>query len=1690
MERFAGRFTLLRPLGRGGMGNVWLALDRTNGAECALKRLEANLPRSEHDSLRREFEVLARIRHPSIVTVHELGFAPDGTPFYTMEYVPGVAADQALGPGDWPEFYACASHLANALEGLHAAGIVHGDLKPSNVLVVRHPTVGGALADVRVVDLGLAALLGGEGKGHRGTPGFAAPELVAGAPPSIASDLYGFGATLYALALGCAASAPGSRARPPQARTDVALALEESAVAEPLARLVLRLLSQDASARPADAREVRLELERLHPAAHRSLTERLRTAILVGRQQELARLERWLALAPEGPPMFLLLGEPGMGRSAVLGEFVVRAALAGHAVVSLTTAGSAPGEAVRVLLRRLALEAGAGTLADERSVSLLARLDDATPLSAEVLTHEDTVLRWASAVHTKGRVVVVCVDDADRLDAHSRAFLRRLALHRDGGVLRWVWSVPTASGRMAEEDRLLVESGHSDHLSLKSLDRAATEGLVRARLHAAPPQELLEALWKRVGGHPGLAVETLHAAAEAGAIVDGATGISLDRERLERLTLPADFEQACLTKLSSLGPGAAAAAAAMAVWAAPLAEMELAALEPRATPGALAALEGAGLITRDPSARVSLHPPGLARSVLSGLEPEPRASLHRAALALGGSGPSRRFTHLAGAGQAVEALREAERALELEPDIALAIEAARVASTQAPEIAAAWDERAGRLLLERGRYREAIPHLERALQASAVDPARARRAHALSSAYLRTGMHARLAELLGEALATPLPDRERALLLANEAMRCSFAGDASGAEAAAREALATAERSGDGEAESIASLTLGDLRRVQGRLGDAQTLAERADAAATRAGYALGRLRGTGLRALTAALRRDAVEAERIYRASLAEAREIGARLAEQELAANLAWVLVETGRWTEAGEVIADSFRVALEEGWPSAVSVSLVNLTLVHALTGRVTRAAREAKVALRMVRKHERAAEAYGWRALATTLRVTGRPRAGLRAARRALQLAERGAAGTELAWCRIEYGKSCAALGRWAEAGIVWERGLAESARESLPTPILAVSVGRAAIRAEQPEVAAARLQEAAAWVEGRSAPYATAHVHQLRAEWALARAHAEDGAGNAALALAAFSALPAPADAAAAALEFARVAARAGLAARTPVSDWLRTAAAGFERLGDHRQRERTLALAVDWHRRFAPAGTDVARDRDLLESVTRLLDSQPEIGELSRRAMRLAVEQLDAERGVLVLVDEASGESRPVVEYGAIDAATRDQALSYSREVVARVAKSGGSYLAGDLASEPEALSRSMLELGLRSVLCVPMFVASKVVGVVYLDDSRRAQAFGDAERGLLEGFAHLLGVAIENSRGHERVRRANEQLVGENLSLRREVSKRFRPQHFIGASSAMQQVLALVERAAAVPSTVLITGENGTGKEMIARLLHYSGPRAMQPFVAVNCGAITPTLIESELFGILADVATGVRARAGRFVEANGGTLFLDEIGDMPLAQQVALLSVLANRKVSPVGSGRAVDVDVRVIAATNRDLTKAIAEGRFREDLWYRLNVVPIEMPPLRDRKADIPALAQHFAAVFSAQQGREVPQLSESLLAVLMQSDWPGNVRELQNYIERLMAMTAGRVLQPKPLPNDLERRSRSRLSHAERARPLNDLVAELERRQVQGALERNDGNQSRAARELGLTEQSLRYRLRKYAIAKARRFRRLR
>jgi two-component system response regulator PilR (NtrC family) len=330
--------------------------------------------------------------------------------------------------------------------------------------------------------------------------------------------------------------------------------------------------------------------------------------------------------------------------------------------------------------------------------------------------------------------------------------------------------------------------------------------------------------------------------------------------------------------------------------------------------------------------------------------------------------------------------------------------------------------------------------------------------------------------------------------------------------------------------------------------------------------------------------------------------------------------------------------------------------------------------------------------------------------------------------------------------------------------------------------------------------------------------------------------------------------------------------------------------------------------------------------------------------------------------------------------------------------------------------------------------------------------------------------------------LVEENLALRDQVAGRVRLANLLGKSRAMQNVFELIGKIHSAKTSVLITGESGTGKELVARALHTEGARAKKPFIAVNCGAIPEELMESELFGHKKGAFTGAIAdKSGLFQEADGGTLFLDEIGELSLGLQVKLLRALQERKVKPVGATDESEVDVRVVAATNRDLEAEVARGAFRADLYYRLNVIEVRLPPLRQRREDIPLLAEHFLRRFSGEHGREV-RLSSEALRRLERYDFPGNVRELENVLERAVALSSSAVIGSSDLPDERPNRQAPEVpaQFPTEGVDLERLVSDYEREWVTRALEQAGGVRKRAAQLLGISFRSLRYRLAKLGI----------
>ncbi len=367
----------------------------------------------------------------------------------------------------------------------------------------------------------------------------------------------------------------------------------------------------------------------------------------------------------------------------------------------------------------------------------------------------------------------------------------------------------------------------------------------------------------------------------------------------------------------------------------------------------------------------------------------------------------------------------------------------------------------------------------------------------------------------------------------------------------------------------------------------------------------------------------------------------------------------------------------------------------------------------------------------------------------------------------------------------------------------------------------------------------------------------------------------------------------------------------------------------------------------------------------------------------------------------------------------------------------------------------------------------------------GTAVAAMKEGAYDYLTKPIDLEELLLLIKRAEKEagLRRENRELKEQLREKFKVDFIISASRGMEESLSLVKRVAPSTATVLILGESGTGKELIARAVHHASPRADKPFIKVNCAALPENLLESELFGHEKGAFTGAMARRiGRFEQADHGTIFLDEIGDLSLPLQVKLLRVLQEKEFERVGSSQTLRVDVRVLAATNRNIEEAIRKGTFREDLYYRLNVVTIFLPPLRERKEDIPPLIEHFLKKFSQANQKKIISLSKEAKDLLMNYHYPGNIRELENLIERAVVLCGGDTITTQDLPLSLQASEGEETMRRalESRRSLPEVLEEVERHRISQALQKSGGVQTKAAEELGISERVLRYKMNKYKM----------
>jgi Nif-specific regulatory protein len=517
------------------------------------------------------------------------------------------------------------------------------------------------------------------------------------------------------------------------------------------------------------------------------------------------------------------------------------------------------------------------------------------------------------------------------------------------------------------------------------------------------------------------------------------------------------------------------------------------------------------------------------------------------------------------------------------------------------------------------------------------------------------------------------------------------------------------------------------------------------------------------------------------------------------------------------------------------------------------------------------------------------------------------------------------------------------------------------------------------------------------------------------------------------------------------------------------------------------------------RELTALSKIGEALGAPLELSAIAHRVMEILHSEMGMQRGTLALVEPETGDIVIQVALGLSEGEREKGRYRPGEGIIGRIVAEGRPIIVPNVGQDPAFLDRTGARAGISKAdmafIGVPLKFKGEVLGALTAD-----RIFREKTVSLEEDLRVLTTVAAlfaQSVRLHRMFQEERRELMDQADNLEQQLKQQFRIDNMVGNSPAMEQVYESVAQVAESRATVLLRGESGTGKELIARAIHANSPRARGPFIKINCAALPDTLLESELFGHEKGAFTGASStRKGRFELADGGTLFLDEIGDIPLTTQVKLLRVLQEMSFERVGGSTTLNVDVRVVAATHQDLETLIRDGEFREDLYYRLNVVPIFLPPLRDRPGDIPLLAEFFRRRFTEENAKQTV-FSEEAVWELMRHNWPGNVRELENVIERLVVMSRDGQVSREAVSNLFQLMPPTPAVAAPRlagpALPLPPVappsqapgslkadVEAVEREQILSALERCGWVQARAARLLGITPRMVGYKIKKYAL----------
>ena len=1702
---------------------------------------------------RTEFSTLASLEHASVIKVYDYGVLQDRYPYFTMEYFVGRKINEYFDGRDWDALYDVILQIASGLHHIHHLGIVHLDLKPSNVLVSED-------GRAKLMDFGLAIesrqVLD---RKIRGTLHYMAPEVLRQDRIDSRADLYALGMTLYETVTG---ALPGygrptievirmhldEEVRPP---TSI-----NPRVPPALEAVILKLLEKDPRHRFQSAAAL---LQAVAAAAGKGdptaelLVGRgeLFAAPLIGRRAEVDQLTTLIGEARDGRGTGVVIaGAEGVGKSRIVRDVTLRAQLDGARVFS----GRCPvnrktiyapffeifqqmllavnpeadvGEEIRRLLRPVVGSSGPETSSPQQGQKY-------RMYNRVVQSMQDLYGFLSVGAETAGSPLILVIEDLQWADPSTIELFTFLIGEARHNRLLVIGTVTLETGGEAALESATpsiafweqrAREGSFPIIRVETLPEPLVREHVQSLLGESEiPEEFGRwMLWESAGSP--LAIRRIVDYLIAHEYLTWhPSGWSIDLERLRTLRIPGGPGSILMEKVDALSPEWRELLEIAAIIG-ETTELELltqvSSLEPETLYAATHELAKEGLIDESSDGRLVSFPQLNLRVAIYNTIPERRrAELHQRvaeALEPAANGGSNQLV-----GQVAW---HYSRANDIERGIRYSIEAGDLAShTLAHEGATEF-------------YRVALEMMD----LGGIEEARkAEVREKLADAYYRrddyrSAIHAY--QFLLKSIQARHPDDEAnadvARVMKKIGKVLARRGDHDAAMTYYQGALAIYERLG--RTIDVAEMynRLAWLYRVRDDLDTARETAERALALLDEQEptVVLGYVKN--ILGLIEFARGDWQKS----RGLLEEALAIGRTLESEQLckvaSMNLGNTVWKLGEWDAALAQFRQNLERSESEGDLWDLVTAYNNVGVVEYGRGNFQTAVELFEKSVRIDEKIGAVEhEALARENLADALEMLGRWDDAFEHYRRCTSLegfdeTRSSRLSVYVPFARLmrkrgdlakahEYAQKALAAGErardedliaeasYALATVEDERGHPEDAEKHLARAIgifedhhTLHGLARAHTAAATVALQRGRVDDAV-----RHATLAEQHARRLgdrfslaQADWAWGKIHGARGEREAATtrfesARAAFEELDTP-------YELGRLLFDVGLLREEPeeATETIRGAVRVFERLNATRDLERARGALF----RIRPAGKAPEQGVVGLYEIVKIINSTLDLEEVLNRVLDVCVKRLRAERGMIILLDPLTGALRTRVVRN-IKEGTEPESKRSPQSIVKEVMQTGQAVMSADARADARFVeSQSVIAENILSILCAPLIIKERTAGAIYIDHRQARHLFSQKDLNFLEAFADQAAIAIENARLYEELEEARTRLSLENETLRREVLVEKHLDSIVGQSEAVARTQFAIRKASAGHSTVLVRGESGTGKGLVARIIHNIGPRRNGPFIKFNCAALPETLAESELFGHEKGAFTGAdRRKLGRFELANNGTIFLDEIGKLSLAMQAKLLRVVEDKEFERVGGTQTIKADVKIITATNLELEKAIEEGTFREDLFYRLNIIPIMLPPLRDRKDDIPLLAEHFIRKICKDLGIDNKRLEPGILDLFMQYDWPGNVRELEATLHRAIVMANDEIVTKKEFYNlyaqapALVPVDASMSMPASIVNPLagrmeitsevyDDVLAAVDRQLIIHALESAGGRIREAARRLGLARNTLKAKMQKYDLS---------